>query len=221
VWPARGALARAVLGPALAGSQPLLFCGRRLLLPFLRRPDVCGFLRPCVRPLDAYASLRPSCVQRGACELKRISQPPPGALRHCASALRLRSVLQFCSRDSCLLRRRSSCGTALNLRFIKHPSITRYVGGANFRHGGFNGDAEYGGSAVRAEVVALIAARRLADLDYRSQANDRWRSKLGNNIVDCLLDQFLGSYDFFMRFRIRLMNSSMLSLNSTTSFLYV
>jgi len=50
--------------------------------------------------LDAYASLRPSCLRRGVCELKRLSRQPPRALRHCVSALRLPSVLQLCARDS-------------------------------------------------------------------------------------------------------------------------
>jgi hypothetical protein len=54
--------------------------------------------------------------------VKALSRQPPGALRYCVSALRLPSVLRFCARDSCLLRRLSSCGPALNLKFIRHAN---------------------------------------------------------------------------------------------------
>jgi hypothetical protein len=80
MWPAPEALVRAAVGFAVAESaQPLLFFGLGLLLPFLRWPGACGLLPLYVRPLDAYASLRPYC------------------LRHCVSELRLPSVLQSCA----------------------------------------------------------------------------------------------------------------------------
>jgi deazaflavin-dependent oxidoreductase (nitroreductase family) len=54
-----------------------------LLLLFLQLPGARGFLRLFVRPLDAYASPKPSCLRHGACELKRLFSQLPVPLRHC------------------------------------------------------------------------------------------------------------------------------------------
>ena len=68
VWPAPGALLRAVPGLALAEWARPLFCGPVLLLPFLQLPGARGFLRP-------------SCPRRAPCELKRLFSQLPGAVR--------------------------------------------------------------------------------------------------------------------------------------------
>jgi hypothetical protein len=53
-------------------------------------------------------------------------------LEYCVSELRLPSFLRSCA-----------CGTGLNLKYIRHASMTIHMGGVDCRHGGFNKDAEY------------------------------------------------------------------------------
>jgi len=119
---------RAVPRLALAESaQPLLFCGRGLPLPFLRWPDACGFLRLFVRPLDAYASPKP------AARPLRVEAAFSAAARRFA-ALRFRVAAAFCPavlRMGLMFPPASSCGTALNPKFIRHASTTIFTGGVN------------------------------------------------------------------------------------------
>ena len=130
VWPAPGVLVRAALGLALAERARPLFCGRGLPLLFLQLPGARGFLRLFVQPLDAYASPQPSCPRRATCELKRLFSQLPGDV----AALRFRVAAAFrpaVLRMGLMFPPASSCGTALNLKFIRHARVTIYAGGVD------------------------------------------------------------------------------------------
>jgi hypothetical protein len=121
VWPAPGLLVRAVLGLALAERVRPLFCGRGLPLLFLQLPGARGFLQLFVRPLDAYASPQPSCPKRATCELKRLFFA--AAWRF--ATLRFRVAAAFrpaVLRMGLMFPPASSCGPALELKFIRHAS---------------------------------------------------------------------------------------------------